>query len=283
MLTSRFAPSPTGQLHLGHAYSAALGHQAARAAAGRFLLRIEDLDPDAQPAGICGGHRRGPALAGPAMGRRAGLQSQRGRSMPQRSIGSRMKASLTPASARAPTSPPVADRAARRRSHLLSRDLPEPARRSRAPGRHAALLAARLANARSSVAGLPRGPKPAAPVQRRCRGHRRRHPRPQGCARQLPSRLCRRRLGEGVYARRARRGPAPVDPGPTAAPDSARPSGAGLSPPPARRSRRRPDGSPSATWRRRWKRCAAGWTDPAWPLRCSKGGCPLAFGWRMPK
>jgi glutamyl-Q tRNA(Asp) synthetase len=40
MLTSRFAPSPTGQLHLGHAYSAAL----AREAGERFLLRIEDLD-----------------------------------------------------------------------------------------------------------------------------------------------------------------------------------------------------------------------------------------------
>lgn len=44
MLTSRFAPSPTGQLHLGHAYSAALGHQAALESGGRFLLRIEDLD-----------------------------------------------------------------------------------------------------------------------------------------------------------------------------------------------------------------------------------------------
>jgi glutamyl-Q tRNA(Asp) synthetase len=44
MLTSRFAPSPTGQLHLGHAYSAALGHQAARESGGKFLLRIEDLD-----------------------------------------------------------------------------------------------------------------------------------------------------------------------------------------------------------------------------------------------
>jgi glutamyl-Q tRNA(Asp) synthetase len=44
MLTSRFAPSPTGQLHLGHAYSAALAHRAAREADGRFLLRIEDLD-----------------------------------------------------------------------------------------------------------------------------------------------------------------------------------------------------------------------------------------------
>jgi glutamyl-Q tRNA(Asp) synthetase len=44
MLTSRFAPSPTGQLHLGHAYSAALAHRAASENGGRFLLRIEDLD-----------------------------------------------------------------------------------------------------------------------------------------------------------------------------------------------------------------------------------------------
>lgn len=41
MTCSRFAPSPTGRLHLGHAYSAVLG----REAAGRWLLRIEDLDP----------------------------------------------------------------------------------------------------------------------------------------------------------------------------------------------------------------------------------------------
>lgn len=44
MLTSRFAPSPTGQLHLGHAYSAVQAHRAARDAGGKFLLRIEDLD-----------------------------------------------------------------------------------------------------------------------------------------------------------------------------------------------------------------------------------------------
>ena len=42
--TGRFAPSPTGRLHLGHAYSALLAHDAARAAGGRFLLRIEDID-----------------------------------------------------------------------------------------------------------------------------------------------------------------------------------------------------------------------------------------------
>ncbi len=41
---TRFAPSPTGPLHLGHAYSALLAHDMARAADGRFLLRIEDID-----------------------------------------------------------------------------------------------------------------------------------------------------------------------------------------------------------------------------------------------
>ncbi|WP_323041399.1 tRNA glutamyl-Q(34) synthetase GluQRS [Gemmobacter sp.] len=42
---TRFAPSPTGPLHLGHAYSALLAHDMARAAGGNFLLRIEDIDP----------------------------------------------------------------------------------------------------------------------------------------------------------------------------------------------------------------------------------------------
>jgi glutamyl-Q tRNA(Asp) synthetase len=41
---TRFAPSPTGRLHLGHACSALIGHDRARADGGRFLLRIEDSD-----------------------------------------------------------------------------------------------------------------------------------------------------------------------------------------------------------------------------------------------
>ncbi len=41
---TRFAPSPTGYLHLGHAFSALTAYDAARAAVGRFLLRIEDID-----------------------------------------------------------------------------------------------------------------------------------------------------------------------------------------------------------------------------------------------
>jgi glutamyl-Q tRNA(Asp) synthetase len=42
---TRFAPSPTGRLHLGHAYSALLAHDFAREREGTFLLRIEDIDP----------------------------------------------------------------------------------------------------------------------------------------------------------------------------------------------------------------------------------------------
>lgn len=42
---TRFAPSPTGRLHRGHAFSALTAWRAAREAGGRFLLRIEDIDP----------------------------------------------------------------------------------------------------------------------------------------------------------------------------------------------------------------------------------------------
>src|SRR5690349_19350054 len=40
----RFAPSPNGYLHLGHALSALIDFEMTRAAGGRFLLRIEDID-----------------------------------------------------------------------------------------------------------------------------------------------------------------------------------------------------------------------------------------------
>jgi glutamyl-Q tRNA(Asp) synthetase len=42
---TRFAPSPTGRLHKGHAFSALTAWTAAREAGGRFVLRIEDIDP----------------------------------------------------------------------------------------------------------------------------------------------------------------------------------------------------------------------------------------------
>ncbi|OBV09921.1 tRNA glutamyl-Q(34) synthetase GluQRS [Erythrobacter dokdonensis] len=49
-IVTRFAPSPNGPLHLGHALSAIVAHDLARAGGGRFLLRIEDIDgPRSRP------------------------------------------------------------------------------------------------------------------------------------------------------------------------------------------------------------------------------------------
>jgi glutamyl-Q tRNA(Asp) synthetase len=45
MTVTRFAPSPTGWLHLGHAYAAIFAAREARRGGGRFLLRMEDIDP----------------------------------------------------------------------------------------------------------------------------------------------------------------------------------------------------------------------------------------------
>jgi glutamyl-Q tRNA(Asp) synthetase len=51
MIVTRFAPSPTGYLHLGHAHAALFAFHAARDEGGRFLLRIEDIDAGrARPA-----------------------------------------------------------------------------------------------------------------------------------------------------------------------------------------------------------------------------------------
>lgn len=44
VMITRFAPSPTGPLHLGHAYSAILAHDLARAQGGAFVIRIDDID-----------------------------------------------------------------------------------------------------------------------------------------------------------------------------------------------------------------------------------------------
>jgi glutamyl-Q tRNA(Asp) synthetase len=41
---TRFAPSPTGRLHRGHAFSAITAFEAAQHAGGQFLLRVEDID-----------------------------------------------------------------------------------------------------------------------------------------------------------------------------------------------------------------------------------------------
>ena len=43
-MIARFAPSPTGPLHLGHAYAALFAYDLAMEKGGRFLLRFEDID-----------------------------------------------------------------------------------------------------------------------------------------------------------------------------------------------------------------------------------------------
>ena len=52
---TRFAPSPTGRLHLGHAYSALRAHDLARQMGGAFLLRIEDIDRGRSRTGFIDG------------------------------------------------------------------------------------------------------------------------------------------------------------------------------------------------------------------------------------
>lgn len=52
MIRTRFAPSPNGPLHLGHAYAALVAHDTARERGGAFILRIEDIDGERSRAGF---------------------------------------------------------------------------------------------------------------------------------------------------------------------------------------------------------------------------------------
>ena len=54
MIRTRFAPSPNGSLHLGHAYAAIVAHDLARERDGTFLLRIEDIDGTRSRAELAG-------------------------------------------------------------------------------------------------------------------------------------------------------------------------------------------------------------------------------------
>src|SRR2546423_11225995 len=76
-MTGRFAPSPTGDLHLGNLRTALLAWRFARAAGGRFLIRGEDLDTGRVRPG--GGERPLPALqaTGVASDRPGALQAER--------------------------------------------------------------------------------------------------------------------------------------------------------------------------------------------------------------
>jgi glutamyl-Q tRNA(Asp) synthetase len=58
MTVTRFAPSPNGPLHLGHAYSAIVAHDLAKSRGGRFVLRIEDIDGVRSRAELADAFRR---------------------------------------------------------------------------------------------------------------------------------------------------------------------------------------------------------------------------------
>ena len=69
---TRFAPSPTGHLHLGNARTALFSYLAARGGGGRFVLRIEDTDAARRPAGALERLLRRSAMAGSRLGRGSG-------------------------------------------------------------------------------------------------------------------------------------------------------------------------------------------------------------------
>lgn len=64
MIVTRFAPSPNGSLHLGHGWSAIVGHDLAMARGGRFLLRVEDIDGARSQPGLAAEFRANLAWLG---------------------------------------------------------------------------------------------------------------------------------------------------------------------------------------------------------------------------
>ena len=78
MTVVRFAPSPTGLIHIGNARTAIVNYLFARKSGGQFLLRYDDTDVERSKHGICGRHRRRSRLAR----HRARSQSSISRSAP---------------------------------------------------------------------------------------------------------------------------------------------------------------------------------------------------------
>ena len=167
----RFAPSPNGYLHLGHAYSALLNDDMAREAGGRLLLRIEDIDPRA--AGRNMRRRSTRIFAGSAS---LGRSPRGGRAnispiIRRLSPSSKRRADLS--ELREPQRDQCAGRRTRapgqlaarsgRRTTLSRRRAQDAARRTRTPPtRRRAVCAALAMDARSRASGRSPGRRPAA-------------------------------------------------------------------------------------------------------------------------
>ncbi len=116
----RFAPSPTGHLHVGNARTALFNWLLARGGGGSFILRIEDTDLERSTLGVRGRHRGRPALARARLGRRP---------------GHRRTARSVPAVGAAASLRVVRERAVARRTCVLLLLLARPARGGAARGR----------------------------------------------------------------------------------------------------------------------------------------------------
>lgn len=90
MIVTRFAPSPNGPLHLGHAYAAIVAHDLARERGGLFRLRIEDIDGERSRAEFVGEFFRDLEWLGLNWDGEAAFQSQRLASYAE--AGERLKA-----------------------------------------------------------------------------------------------------------------------------------------------------------------------------------------------
>ena len=203
----RFAPSPNGYLHLGHALSALLNFDMARAAGGRFLLRIEDIDatrcrPEFEAAIYEDlawlGHRMGAAGA-------AAVRASRRISRGARTKLDAMRLTFPSFESRAEIAQLVADRESHARWPRDPDGAPLYPGTARAACRRAsARRASRAASPTPSASTWPRAMEWAGPLrwtedrrrtgrrERRDRGRPaglgRRHPRPQGDADQLSPR-----------------------------------------------------------------------------------------------
>ncbi len=222
MIVTRFAPSPTGYLHLGHAFSAVNAWRRARANGGRFMLRLEDIDPHRCRPEYATAILGGSGLARTRLGygpRSRRLQSDASWTPPTRTLragavpapgrlpnGSgrlRNAGCSTHVSAPAPTlfgrSPPPSPRrmgrTARRSTQAPAAGYPPPNEAIGSP--------------RVSVSRCASTSRPSAVqdwnTRRRVKAAsvppgalRRRGARPQGCARQLPSLRDPRRRMQGV-------------------------------------------------------------------------------------
>ena len=155
----RFAPSPTGQLHVGNARTALFNWLLAHGKDGTFILRIEDTDASPLDAGVRSQHPRRPAVARPRLGRRA---RRRRRARPVPAIGAAAPLRVVRERAASPAGTPTTASARRQSSRPIARRISHPGGRRATPGRAARcrasrrLRASRRASVPSSASGCRR-------------------------------------------------------------------------------------------------------------------------------